>query len=70
VTACLEYLLGRSAIPSESGDGPSQGSGGDGGGDDDDGRAESDDDVDLEEAGADWLSEQGFDRRDRFSGDH
>jgi hypothetical protein len=39
-------------------------------GDDDDGRAESDDDVDLEEAGADWLSEQGFDRRDRFSGDH
>jgi hypothetical protein len=33
-------------------------------------RAESDDDVDLEEAGADWLSEQGFDRRDRFSGDH
>lgn len=70
VTACLEYLLGRSAIPSESGDGPSRGSGSDGGGDDDDGRAESDDDVDLEEAGADWLSEQGFDRRDRFSGDH
>jgi hypothetical protein len=30
VTACLEYLLGRSAIPSESGDGPSQGSRGDG----------------------------------------
>jgi hypothetical protein len=26
--------------------------------------------VDLEEAGADWLSEQGFDRKDRFSGDH
>jgi hypothetical protein len=27
-------------------------------------------DGDLDEAGADWLSEQGFDRKDRFSGDY
>jgi hypothetical protein len=70
VTACLEYLLGRSAIASESGDGQSQGSTRGDGDDDGDDRDDSDDEVDLEDAGADWLSEQGFDRKDRFSGDH
>ncbi len=63
VTAALEYLQA--------------GVGGDGGspaaGDrqaTDDGDEEAfERDVDLEEAGADWLSEQGFDRKDRFSED-
>jgi hypothetical protein len=36
----------------------------------DEGEESDDIDIDLEEAGADWLSEQGFERKDRFSGDH
>lgn len=65
VAACLEYLHGRSAISSQPAGGPAT---------DDRGDAmdegDSDIDLDLEEAGADWLAEQGFDRKDQFSGDH
>jgi hypothetical protein len=67
VTACLEYLQGRSANESETGERPPAASRA---GDDSDEGEESDADIDLDEAGADWLSEQGFERRDRFSGDH
>jgi len=63
VTACLEFLRGTSAGSSADG-APQQPP---------DGREVDDDDdldIDLEEAGADWLSEQGFERKDRFSGDY
>lgn len=64
VTACLEYLQGRSDRSVEPGDRQAK----DDGEDDLEG---SDDEIDrdLDEAGADWLSEQGFDRKDRFAGD-
>jgi len=66
VTACLEYLHGRSSAASESGDRRQRNDF-----DDDSSDADVDgDDVDLEEAGADWLAEQGFDRKDRTSGDN
>lgn len=67
-TICLEFLLGKnsgkyarhdsSADVSEADEGESN--------DDDEGGRErgDDDEQDLEEAGADWLAEQGFDRRD------
>lgn len=63
VTACLEYLCSGSGklsdtAPSESPDSR------------DDYGEDADEDIDLEEAGADWLAEQGFDRKDQFSGDH
>lgn len=64
VTACLEYLQGHSAALADAAEPASNGDRDDGDGE------EFDPDVDLEEAGADWLSEQGFDRKDRFSGDH
>ncbi|MEF8701575.1 MAG: hypothetical protein V5B32_09640 [Candidatus Accumulibacter sp. UW26] len=64
VTACLEYLQGRSAALADAAEPASHGDRDDGDGED------FDPDLDLEEAGADWLSEQGFDRKDRFSGDH
>ena len=68
VTACLEYLQGRSKPSSESGDRRQRN-------DFDDERSDAEgdgdgDDIDLEEAGADWLAEQGFDRKDRNSGDN
>ncbi|MCB1967086.1 MAG: hypothetical protein KDI64_13880 [Candidatus Accumulibacter sp.] len=66
VTACLEYLQARSGRPSEPGETQQRN-------DFDDDTADADvdgDDVDLEEAGADWLAEQGFDRKDRHSGDN
>ncbi len=68
VTACLEYLHGRSKPSSESGDRRQRN-------DFDDERSDAEgdgdgDDIDLEEAGADWLAEQGFDRKDRNSGDN
>ncbi|EXI78555.1 MAG: hypothetical protein AW10_02907 [Candidatus Accumulibacter appositus] len=66
VTACLEYLHGRRSTSSEPGDRRQRD-------DFDDDRSDADvdgDDVDLEEAGADWLAEQGFDRKDRTSGDN
>ncbi|WP_313953371.1 hypothetical protein [Accumulibacter sp.] len=65
VTACLEYLHGRSSASPEAGE-RRQSDDLDGDGDDND----FDTDVDLEEAGADWLAEQGFDRKDRSSGDN
>jgi hypothetical protein len=63
VTACLEYLCSSSGnlldtAPSESPDSR------------DDYGEDTEVDIDLEEAGADWLAEQGFDRKDQFSGDH
>lgn len=70
VTACLEYLRGRSAMYAESADAPPAGDRDDGNGEDFGIDTEIDLDVDLEETGADWLSEQGFDRKDRFSGDY
>jgi hypothetical protein len=69
VTACLEYLRASSKGPSEPGVRRRD----DYGGYDDertDADVEPDNDVDLEEAGADWLAEQGFDRKDRTSGDN
>lgn len=65
VTSCLEYLHGRtSALPEAGERRPNDDFDSDG----DDG--DFDTDVDLEEAGADWLAEQGFDRKDRSSGDN
>ncbi|SBT09015.1 conserved hypothetical protein [Candidatus Accumulibacter aalborgensis] len=62
VTACLEYLQGTADRSSESGDRQDDG--------EDDAEGSDDQlDRDLDEAGADWLSEQGFDRKDRFAGD-
>lgn len=65
ITACLEYLHGRTSTSPETGE-RRQSDDFDGDGDDSD----FDTDVDLDEAGADWLAEQGFDRKDRFSGDN
>lgn len=65
VTACLEYLHGRTGVPPEPANARANEDLAEGEEGDDDG-----DGIDLEEAGADWLSEQGFDRKDRFSGDH
>lgn len=61
IAACLEYLQGRpdfSALAEESAadaNGDNAGEDGEDGG--------------LADDGADWLAEQGFERRDRFSGD-
>ncbi len=65
VTACLEFLRrpGANSPGEVVQPQPPDGRGVD---DEDD----ADLDVDLEEAGADWLSEQGFERKDRFSGDY
>ena len=65
VTACLEFL--RRASTGSSTEGARQQPPGDREGDDED---DADLDIDLEEAGADWLSGQGFDRKERFSGDN
>ena len=68
VTACLEFLHGGSRSSPEA----AHRQQGDDGRDDDEQFGldqDSDSDVDLEEAGADWLAEQGFDRKDRNSGD-
>lgn len=65
VTACLEYLHGRAGASPESGERRQR----DDHGDEDFDADVDGDDVDLEEAGADWLAEQGFDRKDRNSGD-
>ncbi|MEF8729622.1 MAG: hypothetical protein V5B34_15685 [Accumulibacter sp.] len=65
VTACLEFLRRPGANSPGEGAQP-QSPDGRGVDDEDD----ADLDVDLEEAGADWLSEQGFERKDRFSGDY
>lgn len=64
VTACLEYLQGQTGGHAEA---PGRRTAADDGADD--GDEGEDQDMDLEEAGADWLSEQGFERRDRFSDD-
>lgn len=60
VTACLEFLQGRFDELPATGGRPSVNQDPD----------EVEDDFDLDEAGAEWLAEQGFDRRDQFSGDH
>jgi len=59
VAACLEYLQQHPGPSSRAVDERA-------GEDADDDDAE---DGDLADDGADWLSEQGFERRDRFSGD-
>ncbi|MBC7499910.1 MAG: hypothetical protein H7315_05360 [Herminiimonas sp.] len=69
-TACLEYLYGKSDGRHESAsvddddaegeDGDEQSSGGRRGRSDDEGE---DMESDLDEAGADWLADQGFDRK-------
>ncbi|MEF8712298.1 MAG: hypothetical protein V5B39_01770 [Accumulibacter sp.] len=66
VTACLEYLQGRFAAPSE----PAHGRLTDQRVDGDQNEQDFDDGIDLGESGADWLAEQGFDRKDQFSGEH
>lgn len=66
ITACLEYLQGKNGALDDE---PQAETVRDG--DSRDERSDSDDepdDRDLEEAGADWLSEQGFDRKDQFYG--
>lgn len=70
VTACLEYLRGRSAMYAEPSDAQPAGDRGDDNSDEFGIDTEIELDGDLDEAGADWLSEQGFDRKDRFSGDY
>lgn len=63
VTAGLEYLLGRAESSSESLPLPLS--------EDHDDLELDDVDLDgnLDEAGEDWLSEQGFERKDRYSGE-
>jgi len=68
VTACLEYLQGRFAGSSEPEHGRLTDQRGDIDGDQNE--QDFDDGIDLAESGADWLAEQGFDRKDQFSGDH
>ncbi|KFB66407.1 hypothetical protein [Candidatus Accumulibacter vicinus] len=68
VTACLEYLQGRFAASSDPEHGRLTDQRGDIDGDQNE--QDFDDDIDLAESGADWLAEQGFDRKDQFSGDH
>lgn len=70
VTACLEYLRGRSAMYAEPSDAQPSADRDDGNSDEFGIDTEIELDGDLDEAGADWLSEQGFDRKDRFSGDY
>ncbi|HMV07028.1 MAG TPA: hypothetical protein PKA30_15965 [Accumulibacter sp.] len=60
IAACLEYLHGR---PDSSSQALTEESADDADGDD------AGEDGDLADDGADWLAEQGFERRDRFSGD-
>ena len=59
VTACLEFLQGQPVAtddsPGRRSEAPDE--------------EEADEDYDLDEAGADWLAEQGFDHKDRFSGE-
>lgn len=70
VTACLEYLRGRSAMSSDADERRQTRDGDDDHSEEFGIDTEIDLDGDLDEAGADWLSEQGFDRKDRFSGDY
>lgn len=68
VTACLEYLYahgdGTAPLQPESSDDEDRRTdGGNTGDDDDSDRDELGDDRDLDEAGGDWMEEQGFDRK-------
>ena len=68
VTACLEYLYvhgdGTAPVPAEPSSQDDQREDGDNGGEDEDGnRDEIGDDRDLDEAGGDWMEQQGFDRK-------
>lgn len=60
--ACLEYLHVNSGASSRS----AQESDGDGDEHDEgeNGRSDDDDERDLDEAGADWMADQGFDKRE------
>jgi len=71
VAACLEYLQGRSESSAEAAAGRTAVAR-------DDETDETDEtyetydedaDIDLDDAGADWLAEQGFDRKDQLAGD-
>jgi len=59
LTACLEYLQGQPVATDDSPGRVPQAPADE----------EEDEDYDLDEAGADWLAEQGFDHKDRFSGE-
>ncbi len=59
LTACVEYLRAIPATPVDTASALPAST--------DD--KEANDDYDLDEAGADWLAEQGFDYKDRFSGE-
>ena len=72
VTACLEFLYahgdGTAPAPAESSGDDDQRENGengrdDGGEDEDGNRDETGDDRDLDEAGGDWMEQQGFDRK-------
>ena len=67
-SVCLEYLYGKSAMTSEQArahdsDGDDHERNEDNEGNDDKPEPIDGEEQDLEEAGADWLAEQGFDRR-------
>jgi len=68
VTACLEYLQGRFAASSEPE--PERSTDTRDAVNSDQNEQDFDDGLDLAESGADWLAEQGFDRKDQFSEDH
>ena len=60
--ACLEYLQAnaggaRSRLENQDGDGDDHDEG-------ENGRDDDDDERDLDEAGADWMADQGFDKRE------
>lgn len=64
VAACLEYLCGKAGSSDER-----RALADDDGAQEKDGRDDDEpDDRDLEEAGEDWLSQQGFDRKDPYFG--
>ena len=66
VAACLEYLRGKTDGDERTTDSPANH---DHRGDDEEEKRDDDaDDRDLEEAGEDWLSQQGFDKKDPYFG--
>jgi hypothetical protein len=58
--ACLEYLHANSGKASRS----AQGDDSDEHDEGENGRSDDDDERDLDEAGADWMTDQGFDKRE------
>ncbi|MEC5217552.1 hypothetical protein RCH09_002510 [Actimicrobium sp. GrIS 1.19] len=57
-TICLEYLHGKAGTPQRVESDEEEHDEGE------NGRSDNDEETDLDEAGADWMSQQGFDRRE------